>query len=59
MLKGEGVYFVVANFLVLESFVLTTVYIGQATSLVNLQQDKCYSLFCNFLSLYDGQVLYL
>lgn len=37
MLKGEGVYFVVANFLVLESFVLTTVYIGQATSLVSLQ----------------------
>ena len=22
--------------------------------LVNLQQNKCYSLFCNFLSLYDG-----
>ena len=42
-------WLVVANFLVLESFVLAAVHIGQ----VNHQQDRCYSLFCKFLSLYE------
>ena len=26
---------------------------------VDLQQDKCYSLFCNFLSLYDWESVIL
>jgi len=50
--KGKvrgGLWLVVPNFLVWESFVLAAVHIGP----VNLQQDKCYSLCCNFLSLYE------
>ena len=38
-----------ANFLVWEPFVLA----GVMGFLVNLQQDKCYFLFCNFSSLYE------
>ena len=58
MLKGEGVWLVVTNFLVSESFVLAAVHTGQVTDVpVNLQQDKGYSLFCNFLSM-KGKVLY-
>ena len=34
-------------------FLLLPVHIGQVTVPVNLQQDKCYSLLCIFLSLYE------
>ena len=44
---------VAADFLVQESFVLAAVHIALHNVPVNLQQDKCYSLFCNFLSLYE------
>ena len=37
------------NFLVLESFVLAAVHMDLVTMI--LQQDKCYCLFCNVLSL--------
>ena len=46
-----------ANFLVPESFVPATGHVDLVT--IFLQQDKCYSLFCNFLSLYEWKVLYL
>ena len=40
--------------LVLESFVLTAVHVGHGQDVsVNFQQEKYYSLFCNFLSLCD------
>ena len=55
IVKGEGMWLVVANFLVPESFVLAAVLIGRSdyNIPVNLQQDKCYSLFCRFLSLFE------
>ena len=35
-------------------FLYLSVHVGLFTTVpVNLQQDKCYSLFCNFLSLYE------
>ena len=37
------------SFLVLESFILAAVHMALVTMI--LQQDKCYCLFCNFLSL--------
>ena len=50
--QGEGgVWLVVANFLVSESFVLTAVCVGQV--MMFLRKDRCYSLFCNFLPLYE------
>ena len=51
IMKGEGEWLVFAYFLVLESFVLAAGHKGQDVP-VNLQWDKCYSLFCNFFSLY-------
>lgn len=58
-------WFVVANSLVslflvsLKSFVLAAVWcVSQGVS-VKVQKDKCYSLFCNFLSLYEGKVTLL
>ena len=64
-LKGEWMWFVVANSLVslflvsLKSFVLAAVWcVSQGVS-VKVQKDKCYSLFCNFLSLYEGKVTLL
>ena len=54
MQKGKGVWLVVADLLVSEPFVLAAVRVGWVSEVpVNLQQDKCYSLFCNFLSLYE------
>ena len=50
--KGEGGALLVdADFLVQESFVLVAVHVGRSghSVPVNLQQDKCYSLFCNWL----------
>ena len=42
----------VANFLVQEFLVLIVVHYGSVHDVpVNLQQDKSYSLFCNFLAL--------
>ena len=47
-------WLVVTNFLVSASFVLVAVHVGQGHDVpVNIQKDKCYSLFCNFLSLYE------
>ena len=58
ILKGEGMWLVVSKFLVSESFVLAAVHVGQVMNVpVNLQQDKCYSLFYNFLSLYEWKSL--
>lgn len=48
--KGEEVL-VFENFLALESFVLAAVYVGHDVP-VSLQ-DKCHSLFCNILSLFE------
>ena len=43
-----------ANFLVQESFVLVIVHYGSVHDVpVNLQQDKSYSLFCNFSALHE------
>ena len=53
LLKEVMVWLVVANFLVPESFVLVGVGAGQITTLLCLQQDKDFPLFCNFLSLYE------
>ena len=48
---------VVANSLVQESLVLAAVHVGQGSFFsVNLRQDKCYSLFCNFISPYEWKV---
>ena len=42
------------SFLVSDFFVLAAFHVGQVMNApVNLQQDKCYPLFCNFLSLYE------
>ena len=43
----------VADFLVPESFVLAAVHRSGHDVPVNLQQDKCYSLLYNILSLYE------
>ena len=53
--KRRGHVIGCANFLVPESFVLKAIHIGRSgyNIPVNLQQDKCYSLFCCFLSLYE------
>ena len=48
-----------ANFLVWESFVLAAVLRSGRDVPVNLQQDKYYSLFCNFLFLNEWTTLYL
>lgn len=41
-------------------FVLTAAPLGLVYSVpVNLQQDRCDSLFCNFLPLYDWKRVYL
>ena len=39
------------------SFVLAAVCIGQVKISVNLQENKCYSLFCNFLSTYEWALI--
>ena len=58
--QGEGgVWLVGANFLVWESFVLAAVLRSGHHVPVNLQQDKYYSLFCNFLFLNEWATLYL
>ena len=58
--QGEGgVWLVGANFLVWESFVLAAVLRSGRDVPVNLQQDKYYSLFCNFLFLNEWTTLYL
>ena len=50
----------VAKVLVLESFVLGAVHSGSGPRVpVNLQWDKCYFLFCNFLSLYEWESVIL
>ena len=49
-IKGKGVWLIVANFLMLESFVLAVNHIGHNLP-VNFQQNKRYSLLCNFLPL--------
>ena len=49
---------VVANFLVPQSFFLTTICLGLATVLLNLQDGKCYSLFCKFYHYMNRKVLY-
>lgn len=43
----------VANLLVLEPFVLAAVHMDVVISSTNLQQEKCYSPFCNFFSRYE------
>ena len=44
---------VVVDFLMPESFVFSAVNIGLVTMVsVNLQQDNCYALLCNFSSQY-------
>ena len=47
----------VANFLVLESFVLIAVYLGHNVP-IHLQQDKCYFLFATFYLCLNGKTLY-
>ena len=61
ILRGAELWLVIADFLVPESFVLTAVNVGQVKIdvLVNLQQDKCYSLFCNFYLYMNGKMLCL
>ena len=45
------------NFLVPEPFVLTAVSLDLVP--INLQLDKCYFLFCNFLLLYEWKSMIL
>ena len=46
--------------LVLKSFVLAAFHLRSGHSvLINLQQDECYSLICNFLSLNGWKTLHL
>ena len=52
ILKGEGVCSVVANFLVLESFVLTTVYVGQATVVLETSNKTNVTLYSATFCLY-------
>ena len=47
-----GVHLVVSNFFVLEYFVLAAVHRSSQYVPVSLQEDKCDSTFCDFLSLY-------
>ena len=49
----ERARLVVANFLVLESFVLAAIYMGQVIMFVETSNKTCYSLFCNILFLYE------
>ena len=51
IIKLEGVWLVAANFLVLEPFGLSCPGRSGYNVPINLQQDKCYSLLCNILSL--------
>ena len=47
-------WLVVANFLAKESFFSCSCSGGSGHNVpINFQQDNCYSLFCNFLSLYE------
>lgn len=48
ILKGEGIQLVVANF-----FFLATMHVSQVTIFLLISNKSCYSLFCNFVSLYE------
>ena len=51
--KGRECGWLLQNLLVLESFGLAAVHRSQCS--INVQQDKSYSLSCNFLSLYEWE----
>ena len=57
ILTGMGVCLVVSNFFVLEYFVLAAVHRSSQHVPVSLQEDKCDSPFCDFLSLYKWKCI--